>query len=70
MSNDRVFIKCNGCGATRALLKHHPGLLDVCDNDLVPWLNHHGNHHPRLYYADLGGDSGFSLFNEITGGVK
>jgi hypothetical protein len=64
MANDRVMIKCEGCGAWKMLLKHYPGTLATWDNQVLEWIDSHGQCHPRLYEMNLDGNPGFSLHTE------
>lgn len=64
MANDRVHIKCKGCGAWKMLLTHSGAGLHVTDKDILGWLENHGGCHPRAFSADLDGDPGFSLHTD------
>lgn len=62
MSNDRIFLRCEGCGGWTVLAKHYPGQLYFNHNP--SWIAAHEQCHPRLYAMDLGGQVGFSLHTE------
>lgn len=65
MSNDRVFIKCKGCGRWNLLLKHMgAGSYTKEGRDILDWLDSHAECHPRCYAGDLDGDPGFELHTE------
>ena len=65
MANDRVMIKCDGCGAWKMLLKHMgAGLYTNPEGGVLEWLDSHGECHPRAFSADLDGAPGFSLHCE------
>lgn len=65
MANDRVMIKCDGCGAWKMLLKFFPGDLSTRpENGVLPWLDLHGKCHPHFFGDDLDGVIGFSLHLE------
>lgn len=67
MANDRLYIKCEQCGAWTMFMKHFTGALYVHDRDkLVDWLDSHGGCHTNLYQTDLGGEPGFSLMTESS----
>ena len=74
MANDRVFIKCKGCGGWKMLLKYFPGEgLTTRDNGILEWLDTHRYCH-SVYQLDpehfglqlmtLHGDPGFTLHTE------
>lgn len=66
MADDRVFIKCKGCGGWKMLLKHYqsnPGPM-YWDNGVTEWLDKHALCHPGAFNADLGGDPGYTLHTE------
>lgn len=64
MSNDRVHIKCEGCGAWKMLMKHSGGGLHTCDNGILEWLDSHGSCHPNAFSTGLNGNPGFSLHTD------
>lgn len=64
MANDRVMIRCEGCGAWKMLLKHFPSALGTRDNGILEWIESHCPCHPRFDLSDLGGNPGFSLLTE------
>lgn len=68
MANDRVFIKCEGCGASTMFLKHYPGMLGPMDDDdaleTMKWVEDHCQCNPNYWSSDLGGITGFSLHTE------
>ena len=65
MANDRVFIKCNGCGGWKMLLKYFPNTGSTTrDNGILKWLDAHAGCHQRAGHPDLDGDTGFELFAE------
>lgn len=64
MANDRVFIKCDGCGAWKMLLKYDGARLRTTDNGILEWLDQHGMCHPHAFSHDLEGLPGFSLHTE------
>ena len=64
MANDRVMIKCKGCGKSKMLLKFYPGGSTHRDNWVLDWLDNHRECHPRCFEDDLGGDPGFILETE------
>ncbi len=70
MANDRVFIKCKGCGGWKMMFKYYPGSLYI-DGDLVGglinWLDTHSKCYMRLDNIpgmDLGDEPCFSLHTE------
>ena len=64
MANDRVMIRCDGCGAWKMLIKFFPGDFSTRDNGILEWIDSHGPCHFRLYDVDLANTPGFSLFCE------
>ena len=64
MADDRIFIRCDTCGAWKMLMKHIVGALETRPNGILDWLDNHGQCHPRVLHADLGGIVGFSLHTE------
>ena len=70
MANDRVHIRCDGCGAWKMLIKFFPGNLSVRDNGILPWIDAHGPCHAHLYCNNLGGDPGFTLFTDDDIGLS
>jgi len=64
MANDRIFIRCDGCGAWKMLMKYFPGSLSTRDNNILVWLDAHGGCHPNMFEPDLAGVVGFSLHTE------
>ncbi len=70
MANDRVYIKCKGCGGWKMMFKYYPGELYI-DKDLagplLDWLGTHSQCHMRIEGIpgmDLGGEPCFSLHTE------
>ena len=70
MSNDRVHIKCDGCGAWKMLLVHNGAGLGTCDNGILEWLDEHGACHPHAFSTDLHGATGFSLYTDDAVGKE
>lgn len=66
MSNDRVHIVCEGCGAWKMLLKFFPSDLSTRDNGILEWLDAHGDCHDHILESDLHGDPGFRLVAESS----
>jgi len=64
MANDRLMIKCDGCGAWKMLMKHMGAGLYTTDNGVLPWLDSHGGCHPHAFSAHLYDVPGFSLHCE------
>ena len=64
MANDRVHIRCDGCGAWKMLLKHSGAGLHTCDNGILEWLDTHGDCHPLAFSVGLQGLAGFSLHTD------
>jgi hypothetical protein len=60
MANDRVHIRCSGCGGWKMLMKHDGRSLHA-NAPIVEWLDSHGRCHPERLSADLGGNPGFTL---------
>ena len=64
MANDRVHIRCDGCGAWKMLMKFNAAGLHTADNGILEWLDAHGACHPKASGVDLGGVPGFSLYTD------
>jgi len=67
MANDRVFIRCTGCGGWRTLLKYFPSTgITTRDNGILEWLDKHAFCHinAKERLVDLGTDPGFTLHTE------
>ena len=64
MSNDRVHIKCEGCGAWKMLLSHNGAGLTTADNGILKWLDAHGGCHPHAFDVGLEGNPGFTLHTD------
>ena len=69
MANDRVHIKCDGCGAWKMLLVHGAG-LGTANNGILEWIDCHCGCHPRAFASDLGGVPGFSLYTDDAVGKE
>lgn len=70
MANDRVHIKCKGCGAWKMLLSYNGTSLRPTDSEILDWLSDHGECHPNLYSPHLNGDPGFSLHTDDDVGFE
>jgi hypothetical protein len=65
MADDRLFIKCKGCGGCKMLLKHFAGTgLTHRDNGILPWLDGHRYCHQTTHMMNLGNDTCFTLLTE------
>lgn len=65
MANDRVIIKCSGCGGWKMLLKHFVGAgPKTRDNGVLDWLDSHAKCHPHWKNISLEGNPGFTLHTE------
>ncbi len=65
MADDRVFLKCKGCGGYKMLLKHFVTSGPTTrDNGILDWLDGHADCHPRRWSPSLAGDPGFTLHTE------
>ncbi len=70
MANDRVFIKCKGCGGWNLLLKHlGAGSYTVEDTDILDWLDSHAECHPRCYAGEPV-DIPMAYFNVLNNAVE
>jgi hypothetical protein len=67
MANDRIFIRCKGCGRWIGLCKYYPGHLDYLDDKggftLGDWLHSHSEE-DKFLKGDLESDPGFELLTE------
>lgn len=63
MANDRVFIRCDGCGAWKALLSYNGGFICSYGPDVLEWIDEHGLCHPECGAVALS-KPGFSLHME------
>jgi len=64
MADDRVFIKCDGCGGWKMLLKHYAGTgLKQSGNEIMEWLDTHSICHANQYDVTLQ-SPGFTLHTE------
>lgn len=62
MANDRIHIRCDGCGAWRMLMSHSGAGITSANDTVLRWIDSHGGCHPNAFgTADLGGIVGFSL---------
>lgn len=62
MANDRIYVKCKGCGGYKMFFKYFPGNLTTRTNfGIIEWLDQHTDCHPKGYDLDLGGDPGFEF---------
>ena len=70
MANDRVMMRCDGCGAWKMFLKHYPGDLSTYTArhqvEFLCWVDAHCACHPDFNGTSLKGNPGFSLWTEGT----
>lgn len=66
MANDRIYLKCRGCGATRSLAKYYPtlGYGVWWPDEVAQWIDKHMRCSPHFGEKDLNGDRCFDLFTE------
>ena len=63
MANDRIYIKCKGCGKTACIAKYF--MSPISPTGLADeFIANHDECHPNMYSYDLEGDPGFMLFTE------
>ena len=63
MANDRVFIRCDGCGSWTMLMKYNGAFLCTWNEKVLGWLDDHGWCHPECGSVTLS-KPGFSLHTE------
>lgn len=65
MANDRIYMKCRGCGETKMLAKYYPSNYGVWwPEEVCKWIEDHMKHSPNFGEMDLKGDRCFDLFTE------
>jgi len=65
VANDRIHMKCRGCGDTLMLAKFYPADFGVWYPDMVSkWIELHIPCSVDRYASDLGGERCFDLFAE------
>ena len=73
MANDRVMMRCDGCGAWMMFLKHYPGQLGTYTPEwsarFISWVDQHCQCHPHFFGAHLHDLPGFSLHCEGAPGL-
>ena len=66
MANDRINLRCRGCGAEKMLVKYYPRQFDGIwsPTEVSWWIAEHLQCSPHWGQQDLGGDRCFDLFTE------
>lgn len=67
MANDRVMIRCDGCGEWTTMLTYSH-MVPVPWEGILGWLDAHAEHHPHCFAPHLNEVPGFSIHMESAVG--
>ena len=72
MANDRIWIKCRGCGKKRSFAKYYPTLGHGIwfPKAVEDWVEKHMKCSPNFGKQDLGGDRCFDFIAESDDNFK